>query len=453
MTFSPADIPPIQTLDEFEAETTALIVKPFVSKFGAVRWKDMAPGSGPEFQWLVEDMIPEGGIAMIAGMSQSGKTFLALDLAMAVARGLKWFGKNTARGGVVYFAAEDPSGVRALRIPAYREANSLSIDEDVPFVLLTERLNLWESPERAGELIEECKALAADMPEPLRLIVIDTYAKATIGADELSGKEMSIIMDRMERINRETGATVLVVDHMNASGGRVRGVAPKTANIDAVLICRLATKPGERRGEVEIAKDADGRKIRELTNDVELGGKVKNGSSLEKPIRFVLKGVNLGTNSKGKEMSSCVVRVPSGDEIEPRSSNGPVRVSVKLSLAMKSLVAAIALNGRVAPAHVPNAPGGNNCTTLTDWRDQFAPLIAEENEDPEKLKERAKKARDRAIEALIDRNYIKKHGDWVWRTGKTIPGIDRPEPSPDRREPSAPPPSNPALDEMDDLPF
>lgn len=422
------DLPPIQSFSEFEAETLPLMKRR--SRFGAVRWNEMRPGEGPQFEWLVDDLIPRGGVAMIAGASQSGKTFVTLDLAMAVARGTQWFGKDVAQGGVIYFAAEDPTGVRSLRVPAYREANRMSLDDDVPFTLLTERLNLWEAPERADELIEECKALQDEMGQTLQLIVIDTYAKATTGSDELSGKEMSVIMDRMDRINRETGATVLLVDHLNASGSRVRGVAPKTANIDAVLICRMATIPGERRGETIPATDRDNRKIRELSNDMEWGGKVKNGSAMAKPIRFVLPQVKLGIDAKGKEINSCVVAPPSGEEIasRERGQSAGQAIGAKLSIAMKALQAAIQEHGRPAPSHIPNPPSGSVCVTLAEWRDQLAPLLAEESEDPDKLTERVKKARDRAAETLIDRNYIRKHGDWVWRTGRRVPGMDRAEP-------------------------
>lgn len=446
------ELPPIQSFEEFEAETLPMLQRK--SRFGAVRWNEMRPGAGPQFEWLVDDLIPRGGVAMIAGASQSGKTFITLDLAMAVARGTPWFGKDVAQGGVVYFAAEDPTGVRSLRVPAYREANDISLDADVPFVLLTERLNLWEAPERADELIEECKALQHEMGQPLQLIVIDTYSKATTGSDELSGKEMSVIMDRMDRINRQTGATVLLVDHMNASGSRVRGVAPKTANIDAVLICRMATVAGERRGETVPATDRDNRKIREISNDMEWGGKVKNGGSMSKPIRFVLKQVILGHDHKGKQLDSCVVAPPSGEEISSRESSKGTghQIGARLSVAMKALQAAIDEKGRPAPDHVPNAPSGSVCVTLTEWRDKLGPLIAEENEDPEKLTERVKKARDRAAEALIDRNYIRKHGDWIWRTGRRVPGIDRIEPQPRPEDkPAAPLP--PELESIGELNF
>jgi hypothetical protein len=330
----------------------------------------------------------------------------------------------------------------------------MSIDDDIPFVLLTERLNLWENVERTQELIDECRYISGEMSSPLRLIVIDTYAKATIGSDELSGKEMSIIMDRMERINRETGAAVLLVDHLNASGLRVRGVAPKTANIDAVLICRMATVPGERKGEVVPATDQDNRKIREITNDMEAGGKVKNGAPLERPLRFVLRGVSLGHAPNGKEINSCVLAHPAGEEISSRVPSGErANIGAKLSVAMKALQAAVEENGRRAPAHVPNAPGGTSCVTLADWRNMLAPLIAEESEDPGKLLERAKKARDRAAEVLYDRGYIKKHGDWVWRTGKKVPGLDRFVPPahslPERRSPDLPP----DLIDEDSIPF
>lgn len=425
---------------------------PFVSKFGAVSWSQMATDAPPH-RWLVKNLLTEGELAMIAGGTQCGKTFAALDISMAIARGVPWCDLKVMQGGVIYQAGEDPTGLRTRRLPAYCRANGLTFDQDVDFTLLTGSLNLWNGgDERVADFIAECKALAARMRSPLRLIVIDTYAKATTGADELSGKEMGIVMDRAERIRRETGAAVLLVDHMNADGGRVRGTANKTANIDAVLICRFVTTAAQKRSEADIAVDADGRKIREITNDIKFGGKIKNGDALKKPIRFVLKGVELARDEDGEPITSCIVVPPAGEEIAQAEGAKGKLIGTKLSIAMRALKAAIDAHGRKAPPTVKDAPTGLDCVTLSDWRNALAPMMAGEDEDDETLKERAKKARDRAAEELIVRKYIVKHGDWVWRTGRKVPGLDyvaRPAPPSD-------PPANDVLDAdrfINEVPF
>lgn len=447
------NIPPIQSFEDFEATTVALMTPVVSSKFGAVSWRDMLHNAPPH-RWLVKNLLTEGELAMIAGGTQSGKTFAALDLSMAIARGLPWCDLKVMQGGVIYQAGEDPTGVRTKRLPAYCKANGLSFDDDVDFTLLTGSLNLWHGgDDRTAEFIAECRAIGDRMASPLRLIVIDTYAKATTGADELSGKEMGIVMDRAERIRRETGAAVLLVDHMNADGGRVRGTANKTANIDSVLICRLATTNAQKRGDAEIVEDADGRKVREITNDIKFGGKIKNGDALRKPLRFVLRSIEIGKDEDGDAVTSCVLAPPAGEEIAQPDGSGNRQklIGTKLSLAMRALKAAIEANGRKAPATVTGAPDGMFCVTLSDWRNALAPLMAGEDEDENTLRERAKKARDRVAEELIVRKYIVKHGDWVWRTGRKVPGldyIDKPKPP----EPPAPD-HDPLPNDFSEVPF
>ena len=62
---------------------------------------------------LIADMLDEGAMSVIYGESNSGKTFVALDMAMAVATGTPWNGKATKHGLVVYVAAE--GGKRIMR--------------------------------------------------------------------------------------------------------------------------------------------------------------------------------------------------------------------------------------------------------------------------------------------------------------------------------------------------
>jgi len=71
---------------------------------------------------LVKGMIPRQGVAFLAGPSTSGKTFLALEIALRASRGEPVCGRCAKRAGVIYCAAEDAEGVRR-RVKAWRIRN------------------------------------------------------------------------------------------------------------------------------------------------------------------------------------------------------------------------------------------------------------------------------------------------------------------------------------------
>jgi replicative DNA helicase len=61
--------------------------------------------SGPT--WLLERLFVAGGLNLLAGEVASGKTFLALDLALAVAAGeLAWDDRPALHGPVLYFCLD-----------------------------------------------------------------------------------------------------------------------------------------------------------------------------------------------------------------------------------------------------------------------------------------------------------------------------------------------------------
>ena len=65
--------------------------------------------------WLIEDLWAHQAVGLIGGAPKSGKTFLALEIALAVAAGTACLGRFPVHhpGPVLLFAAEDaPSQVR-----------------------------------------------------------------------------------------------------------------------------------------------------------------------------------------------------------------------------------------------------------------------------------------------------------------------------------------------------
>lgn len=161
----------------------------------------------PEEQWLIEGLLPARKAALMFGASNSFKSFAAIDIACCVATGTSWHGHATAPPGkVVYVATEGANGVGRRRIPAWCD------NHDIPQPL---RQNIYlypdaiaiDEPLQVANLIETIKALG-----PFVLVVLDIFG-ATMSGSEIEDKTARAWVIGIQRIIRETGATVLAVAH------------------------------------------------------------------------------------------------------------------------------------------------------------------------------------------------------------------------------------------------
>src|SRR4051794_20779618 len=61
--------------------------------------------------WLIEDLLLDDTLDVIVGAEGTGKSFLAIDMAMCVSHGLRYHGKRTEQRPVLYIAGEGRAGV------------------------------------------------------------------------------------------------------------------------------------------------------------------------------------------------------------------------------------------------------------------------------------------------------------------------------------------------------
>lgn len=61
----------------------------------------------PEREWLVPDLVPMKTVTMLGGDGGTGKSLLALQLAVAVATGKAWLGRSVKEGSALVLSAED----------------------------------------------------------------------------------------------------------------------------------------------------------------------------------------------------------------------------------------------------------------------------------------------------------------------------------------------------------
>lgn len=424
-----ASLAPV-SFDQFEAETLAMLKPAFRSRFGAISWRDIE-GDGPKHEWLIKGLMTRGEMTMLAGPSQSGKSFLAIDLALCVATGRDWFGRRVRRGGVVYQAGESATGVRRKRIPAYMRKHNLSREDDVPFELLTAPVDLYSSDEGVALLIEEIRHWGSTFSVPLELVVIDTFSTATPGANENASEDMTKVLGRCERIKRETGAAVMLVHHMNAAGEKPRGHTSIFANLDSVLICKKQTRK-ENGQDVEI-RDDDNRIKRELKI-----AKAKD-SDADNTWRFVLQSIQLGVDEDGDPITSCAVL--EANSADNGSSSGPddeIKLSAQREIFVRAVSDALDKFGTLAPMSL-DVP---STTRVVEWkhvRTAFSQLAFDGDEESDPIKRAAaiQKALKRHGEALLSRRIINRSGNFVWLTGRQIRGFRKVREAPLDQAPAA----------------
>ena len=230
--------------------------------------------SAMDVAYLIDDVIPKAGLAIMYGESGSGKSFLAIDFAMAIANGTKWRDHDTEQGNVAYVCAEGAGGFKR-RMTAYATYNDYDLNA-APFYVLGDAPNLSEV-EDTRELI---KALKLVKP---KIVFIDTLAQSFVG-NENSGEDIGRVLAHCKAIHKITGATVVLVHHSGKDTTKgARGHSSLRAACDA---------------EIEILREGDTRSATVT--------KMKDGDD-GREYGFKLITVDLGVNSKGKAITSCVV--------------------------------------------------------------------------------------------------------------------------------------------------
>ena len=228
-------------------------------------------------QWIVKEFLPQASLGVLFGESGSGKSFLAYDLSAAVSRGIEWNGRKVTQGRVLYIVAEGVAGF-VNRIKAYCHQQAITPDDINIDVISDVTPNLLDK-DQVSRLV---KAISAQ--EPYSLIVVDTFAQVTPGANENSGEDMGKALAECRRIHRASGAMVLLVHH---SGKDASKGARGWSGLRAAADVELEVLRSDEVRSVSVTKLKDGQ----------------DGGS----VGFKLHTVVLGEDEDGDDVTSCIV--------------------------------------------------------------------------------------------------------------------------------------------------
>lgn len=232
----------------------------------------------PKAQWLIKGVLPSTRDPIILfGASGSGKSFVALDAVLAIARGVDWRGHRVRQGRACYIAAEGGAGI-GKRVRAYCDWYSLDINA-LPIDVVTAAPNILDQ-EDVAELVKTLATFG-----PYDVVVVDTFAQVTPGANENAGEDMGRALANIKAIQEATSSTVIVVHHAGKDLQRgSRGWSGLKAAAEA---------------QIEILRDEDSG-LRQIHVE-----KMKDGEDGAR-YAFKLETLQIGIDEDGDAITSCV---------------------------------------------------------------------------------------------------------------------------------------------------
>ena len=148
---------------------------------------------------FIVDEIIYPGLHVLSGDPKIGKSWMMMDMCLAIAKGEKFLGRKTEQGHVVYMALEDTSDNLQTRMYELTDEPT----ENLQYVLLVNTLGNGLEDD-----LRKCKETFAD----LKLIVIDTLQKVRDTVDMKYGSDYKDV-STLKSIADELGIAIILVHH------------------------------------------------------------------------------------------------------------------------------------------------------------------------------------------------------------------------------------------------
>lgn len=243
--------------------------KKSLGRFGPVPVYDLT--QRPPMSWLIKGVLPKARLGVLFGASGSGKTFVGLDIAFSIARGVAWRDRRTVKGNVVIIAAEGGSGI-GKRAEAYAQYHDFDLREVDNLFVITAAPNFLDADD-ISEVLAEIQNLGMDID----LILIDTLAQVTPGANENTSEDMGRALGNINLLHEAMGSMILVVHHAGkdlSKGSRGWSGLKAAADVQKEV---LRHESGEREIVIEKMKDGEdglrwGLKLEVIDLGIDLDG-------------------------------------------------------------------------------------------------------------------------------------------------------------------------------------
>jgi hypothetical protein len=346
-------------------------------------------------EWLIDRVIPKQGFVALYGPPGSFKSFIALDLAVAIARAAQWFGHEanpSDKGAVIYIAGEGHGGIGA-RIKACRIHHQM--EAGTPIYFLRHQINLRSSEEDFSGLIFAIRELVMAIGIKVDLVVIDTLARAFGGGNENSSEDMGAFISACGHLQGEFKSALMVIHHSGKDAAKgLRGHSSLLGAVDTELeLVRFEDQP---KGILTVSKQKDGEdglRFGFEMVEIEIEEDREGSLSLDEPR----KSLAVSPSDEALKSRADEARKVGLD----RTGKGK-----KQAIAVEALREAINTKG----LHWKVSLGTRKCVRVEQWRDAFAQKMGSDEAGSDAF--RAAWRRVRSDQGRPPAVHIE--GEWVW---------------------------------------
>lgn len=164
----------------------------------------------PRASYLVPKMIYRNGLAVIFGETQSGKSYLALDIALCFATGKPWRGHRITKAdggrGMVHYVMAEGEDANNGRMDAWLYHHGLT-DEDIEetFAYIPQVIPLTD----VG-IEQYLRVVRQDRPD---LIILDTRNLMFMGSEAAGGDQGAMLRTLRTLETEAQGCAIILIDH------------------------------------------------------------------------------------------------------------------------------------------------------------------------------------------------------------------------------------------------
>jgi hypothetical protein len=340
-------------------------------------------------EWLIHGILPTKSFSALFGPPGSFKSFIALDMAEAIATGRPWMGNQIEKQGAVLYICGEGFGGMGARIKACQIHHSTP--KGAPIYVIRHQLNLRSSAEDFNALMMAVVQLVETTGIEFQLLIIDTLARAFGGGNENDSDAMGSFITSMGKIQEFLACALMVLHHSGKDLAKgLRGHSSLLGAVDTQL--EILRFEDQAKGIISLTKQKDGQ------DGIRIG--------------FEMTEVEISSSSLGFDPVVSLAVQASDEAVNqaPKKAKNNARKGRNQSIAMESLGNVIKQKGiqKIVEGKL------RTVVNLDDWRTEFRSKKGVTDDSELNVRKAFDKAWTRAQDDLHKFGEIGIRDTYVW---------------------------------------